>query len=296
MDISLVLGSGGARGYAHIGVIEVLLKHNYTIKSISGSSMGALVGGLYACGKLDEFKEWVLTIDALDMIKLVDLSFSKMGLIQGDKVFAKLEEFIGDVMIEDLSIPYTAVATDIVKQKEVWLKEGRLIDAIRASMAIPTLFTPKQLDGRLLVDGGVLNPIPVAPTIYDKTDLTIAVGLYSKEVKEYKVNIPQKEKEKSINIKDNFSKLLQKANDLIPIKSQNKDKDKDKLEQINARHIMANTIDTMQSTINNYKLAGNPPDIEINILKSACEFYEFNRAYELIEIGRLTAQDILSKK
>lgn len=291
MDVSLVLGSGGARGYAHIGVIEELLKKDYKIKSISGASMGALVGGLYACGKLDEFKEWVLTISALDMIKYVDLSFAKTGLIQGDKVFAKIEEFIGDVRIEDLPIPYTAVATDIVKQKEVWLQEGRLIDAVRASMAIPTLFTPMQLDGRLLVDGGVLNPIPVAPTVLDKTDLTIAVGLYSKETKEYKVEIPQNEKEKSLNIRDNFANLLQKANDLISTKSDNKADDE--IQDINARHILANTIDTMQSTINSYKLAGNPPDIEINILKSSCQFYEFNRAYELIEIGRLTAKDIL---
>jgi len=109
--VSLVLGSGGARGYAHIGVIEELLEHDYEIKSISGSSMGALIGALYACGKLKEFKEWVLALDLLDVAKLIDFSFTGTGVIQGDKVFRVIEEMIGDTMIEDLPIPYTAVAT-----------------------------------------------------------------------------------------------------------------------------------------------------------------------------------------
>ena len=130
--ISIVLGSGGARGYVHIGVIEELLEHGYEIKSISGSSMGALIGGLYACEKLNEFKTWVLTLDLFDVAKLVDFSFTTTGVIQGDKVFAVIEEMIGDVMIEELPIPFTAVATDLIRQKEVWIQKGRVVDAIRA--------------------------------------------------------------------------------------------------------------------------------------------------------------------
>ncbi|XPV54725.1 MAG: patatin-like phospholipase family protein [Halarcobacter ebronensis] len=122
-SVSLVLGSGGARGYAHIGVIETLLSKNYEIKSISGTSMGALIGGLYACGKLEEFKQWVLTIDPLEILKLLDLSFSKTGLIKGEKIFEKIEELIGDICIEDLDISFTAVASDIIKQKEVWIQK-----------------------------------------------------------------------------------------------------------------------------------------------------------------------------
>ena len=145
--VSLVLGSGEARGYAHIGVIEALLTHGYEIKSISSSSMGALIGGLYACGKLE----------LLDVAKLIDFSFTGTGIIQGDKVFHVIEEMIGDVRIEELPIPFTAVATDLMKQKEVWIQKGKLIDAIRASVAIPTIFTPKKIAERYLVDGGVLN-------------------------------------------------------------------------------------------------------------------------------------------
>jgi len=185
-SVSLVLGSGGARGYAHIGVIETLLSKNYEIKSISGTSMGALIGGLYACGKLDEFKQWVLTIDPLEILKLLDLSFSKTGLIKGEKIFEKIEELIGDICIEDLDISFTAVASDIIKQKEVWIQKGKLIDAIRASIAIPTMFTPKKIGADFLVDGGILNPLPVSPTIPDDTDLTITVGLYSDSKKSTK--------------------------------------------------------------------------------------------------------------
>jgi len=154
--ISLVLGSG-ARGYTHIGVIEELELQGYDIVSISGSSMGALIGALYACGKLEEFKEWVLTLDMLDVVKLIDFSLTGEGIIQGDKVFQVIEEMIGDVMIEDLPISYTAVATDIMKQKEVWIQKRKLLDAVRASIAIHSIFTPKEIDGRYLIDDGVLS-------------------------------------------------------------------------------------------------------------------------------------------
>ena len=143
--VSLVLGSGGARGYAHIGVIKELIKNDYEIKTISGSSMGALIGGLYAAGKLDEYEQWILGFDVMDILKLVDFSFSRNGMINGDRVFDKIEEMIGDIKIEDLPISFTATATDILNRKEVWLQKGSLKDAIRASIAIPTVFTPKNL-------------------------------------------------------------------------------------------------------------------------------------------------------
>ncbi len=202
--VSLVLGSGGARGYSHIGVIEELLRCNYEIKSISGSSMGALIGGLYACGKLEVYKEWVLSLDIFDVGKLLDFSFSGGGIIRGDKIFNVIKNMIGDVMIEDLPIPYTAVAIDLIKQKEVWIKKGSLADAIRASIAIPTIFTPKKIGQRYLIDGGVLNPLPIAPTVSDDTDITIAVNLCANVVREYKIDIPQKEREKEGRLQDLF--------------------------------------------------------------------------------------------
>ena len=175
--VSLVLGSGGARGYAHIGAIEMIEKEGYIIKSISGSSMGALVGGLYAAGKLEEYKKWVLTLDAIEIVQLVDFTFAGGGIVNGDDIYREIERIIGDVKIEELPIPYTAVASDIDNRKEVWFQKGKLIDTVRASIAIPTVLTPVMKNGNILVDGGVLNPLPITPVLSDGNDLIIAVNL-----------------------------------------------------------------------------------------------------------------------
>src|SRR5512144_607162 len=175
--VSLVLGSGGARGLAHIGVIHWLEKHDYNIRSIAGTSIGALIGGIYAAGKLDEYEQWVRAVKKIDIVTLLDLSWGKSGLVKGDKIINTLVGLVGEQLIEDLPIHYTAVATDLRNQKEIWMKSGKLFDAIRASMSIPLFFTPFKDRGVVLVDGGILNPVPVAPTIGDGTDMTIAVNL-----------------------------------------------------------------------------------------------------------------------
>ncbi len=285
--VSLVLGSGGARGYAHIGVIETLLEHGYEIKSVSGSSMGSLIGGLYACGKLDVFKEWILGLDLLDVAKLVDFSFTGTGIIQGDKVFHVIEEMIGDVMIEELPMPFTSVATDLIKQKEVWIQKGRLIDAIRASIAIPTVFTPKKIAERYLIDGGVLNPLPIAPTVADDTDSTIAVNLSAKVTKDYKLHIPKREREKESGMQEIFLEMSQKAEELFAREKKNT------FEEMGMFDIVGRTIDIMQNAVLDCKMAGYSPDIIIGIPNNACGFYEFNRAYEMIELGRVVTKEQL---
>jgi len=288
--ISLVLGSGGARGYAHIGVIEELLQHGYEIKSISGASMGALIGALYACGKLKVFKEWILELDLLDVAKLVDFSFTGTGMIQGDKVFQVIEEMIGDVLIEELPIPFTAVATDLIKQKEIWIQKGKLIDAIRASVAIPTFLTPKKIGERYLIDGGVLNPLPIAPTVADDTDSTIAINLSAKVTKDYKLHIPKREREKENGMQEIFSEMAQKAEQLF---SREK---KSTFNEMSMFDIMGRTIDIMQNAVLDCKMAGYSPDIIIGIPNDACGFYEFNRAYEMIELGKIITQEYLFEK
>ena len=164
LSISLVLGSGGARGYAHIGVIEELQAQGFAIRSIAGSSMGALVGGIHASGKLPEFTQWVRPMLRLDVLRLLDWTWTGGGFIKGDRIIGALKELIGEVDIEDLPIPFTAVAVDLDTQREVWFSRGPLFDAVRASIAIPTIFRPHRYQGRLLVDGGLLNPLPVSPT------------------------------------------------------------------------------------------------------------------------------------
>ena len=279
--VSLVLGGGGARGYAHIGIIEVLLELGYEIKSISGTSMGALIGALYASGKLGEYKRWVSTLKFYDVAKLLDFSFGKGGFIQGEKVFRTIEKMIGDTMIEDLPISFTAVATDLIKQKEVWIQKGSLLDSVRASVAIPTIFTPKKIENRYLVDGSVLNPLPIAPTISDNTDITIAVNLNAVALKKDEANVVKSSSKKEANF---YTKFEEKFSALIT------KKEKKEFYNLAIFGVMIRSLDAMQKIITEYKIAGYSPDIIMNIPYNACEFYEFDKAKEMIKMGREIAK------
>lgn len=283
MKVSLVLGSGGARGYAHIGVIEELQKAGIEIVSISGASMGALIGGLYAAGGLAAYKEWVLGLDVWDVVGLFDLSFDKRGFIRGEKVFARLREIVGERTIEELPIKFTAVATDIIKNKEVWFQEGDLLLAIRASISIPSFFTPVEYDGMLLVDGGVLNPLPVAPTMSDHSDAIIAVNLYGDAPKP-KIAIPSKESERKKRLEKAKAKLKNQLAALV--------QDDEKFSMFD---IMDRSFDTMQRTLTRYRLAAYPPDHLIEISKDICGTYDFHKAYEVIEAGRVAAREFLAR-
>src|SRR6476469_8812418 len=175
--VALALGSGGARGYAHIGVIIELQKRGYEIVGIAGSSMGALVGGLQAAGKLDEFAEWAKSLTQRAVLRLLDPKITAAGVVRAAKILDAVRDILGEVCIEELPIPYTAVTTDLIAGKSVWLQRGPVDEAIRASIAIPGVITPHILDGRLLADGGILDPLPMAPIAAVNADLTIAVSL-----------------------------------------------------------------------------------------------------------------------
>lgn len=189
--VALVLGSGGARGYAHIGVIEEIEKRGYEIACIAGCSMGAVVGGIYAAGKLQDYRNWIESLDYLDVLRLVDVSF-RLGAIRGEKVFGQIRKIVGEINIEDLRIPYTAVATDLTNQQEIWFQEGCLHQAMRASAAIPSLFTPVMQGNRMLVDGGLLNPLPIVPVVSSHCDLIIAVNLNATNQKHYTLPVIQR--------------------------------------------------------------------------------------------------------
>ena len=278
--ISLVLGSGGARGLAHIGVIQVLEEQGYEISSISGSSMGALIGGIYAAGKLDIYTEWVCALDRMDVFRLLDVSFSGTAIFKGERIINTLRDLIGQQNIEDLPISFTAVATDLEESKEVWLSSGPLCDAIRASIAFPTIFSAFSYKGKTLVDGGLLNPIPIAPTMRDQTDMTIAVSL-SGNAKVIPEDLPLIE-----NDPDQRNKYHQKVIDFIDGFQR---KDNGKEDDAGFFDIISKSIDVMQSTIANFKLAAYKPDVLIEIPKDVCSIYEFERAEELIEVGRREA-------
>ena len=285
--ISLVLGSGGARGLVHVGIIRWLIEHGYQIKSISGCSIGALIGGVYAAGKLDEFEEWVTSIDQSDMAMMLDFSWQSSGIFKGDKIIDTLRGLIGEISIEDLPIPYTAVAANVADEKEVWLQSGSLFDAIRASISLPLFFTPHVINGEALIDGGVLNPVPIAPTFGDKTDFTLAVNLGGEpetlQQEVTPVSLPTKEgnlHEKVVHFIDNLGSSV-----------------KSKMSFNFAAYDIANqAFDAMQSTIARQKLAAYPADITLEIPRNACGTLEFDRSQEMIDRGYHLAQAKLGNR
>ncbi|MFC1235336.1 patatin-like phospholipase family protein [Vibrio sp. F74] len=283
--VSLVLGSGGARGLTHIGVIHWLIENNYKIQSIAGCSAGALIGGIYAAGKLDPFVEWVTAIDKVSMAKLLDISWQSSGLFKGDRIINTLVDLIGDTQIEDLDIKFTAIAANVREEKEVWLNSGPLFDAIRASISLPLFFTPFEIDGESLIDGGVLNPVPIAPTFGDKTDLTLAVNLGGDIIKlpEKTEVIPSQVKG---SIQQKISHYVDKLQDSV-IGSININ--------FEAYDIANQAFDAMQSTIARQKLAAYPPDKTIEIPQNICGTFEFDRAEEMIQYGYDAARKAFSE-
>lgn len=280
--VSLVLGSGGARGLAHLGVIRYLEENNYSIKSVVGCSIGSAVGGFYCSGKLQEFEDWMLSLDKSEIVGLLDVSWSKSGLFKGEKVINKMRNLIGETKIEELPLPFTAVACDINNEKEVWLNRGSLFDAIRASVSLPLFFTPFEINGVKLVDGGVLNPVPIAPTFGDQTDLTIAVNLGG-PLENHEEDNSTEEKSNELDI--SFNQLFDKLKEVSGFKSS---------PTWGMYDVADKAFDTMQSAIGRQKIAAYPPDIEINIARNACGTLEFDRAKEMIDLGYKKASETIA--
>lgn len=273
--VALALGAGAAKGLAHIGAIEALEERGFEIVAVAGTSMGALVGGIYAMGKLDVYRDWVSTLARFDVLRLVDWSFTGGGFIKGDRIMAALRELIGEVNIEELDIAYTAVATDIDREREVWLTRGPLFDAIRASIAIPTLFRPYAHEGRRLVDGALLNPLPVLPLMREDADYVIAVSVDgAAELR--------KSPEKDVAaVADagyvrRISRLIGKV---LP-------HGEGKIRDPGAFDLMTQSMDLMQANLSRLRLAAYPPDLLVEIPRNVSAVYEFYRARELIELGR----------
>ena len=303
--VSLILGSGGARGYAHIGVIETIKNKGYEIQSIAGSSMGALIGGLYAVGKLEDYKQWVLNLNYYDIYKLLSISLVDGGLVDAEKVFDKIKAFIGDILIEDLPIKYRAVATDLKTQESVVFEKGKLIDAIRASIAVPTIFIPIYKNDTILVDGGVLNPLPINLTSKDQTDLKIAVNLDANIKNRYIIDLPKEQLSREEILYNQFNELLNKAETLLPKellnvankyrsnwKSIQKKEKKETVKQ-DISSILRMTLDTAQTVLSKYYIQNYKVDIIIEISRVSCSFYEFTKAYQMIEIGKMAAKEAL---
>lgn len=284
--VALVLSGGGARGIAHIGVIEELENRGYEITSIAGTSMGSVVGAVYSAGKMDVFKEWLFTLDKLKVFKLVDFTLSKQGLVKGDRVFSRMKDFISESRIEELRIPFAAVAVDLVNKKEVIFREGSIYDALRASVSIPTLFTPVKKDGGLLVDGGVMNNIPINVVERTEGDVMIAVDVNA-DIPLKKPATTKKEDE------DRKATYLHKVADfqhhLLGSGSKNKE------EKMGYFELITETINLMTHHMDQLQMEKHAPDLLIEISHKSCGIYDFYRAEEMVEMGRYAASLKLAK-
>lgn len=278
-DIALALSSGGARGLAHIGVIEELESQGYRIASIAGCSMGALIGGVYAAGKLEEFREWMKTVDKKKMLELTDFSLSLNHIVKGTRIIKAIMEFVPDVLIEDLPIPYCAVATDWISGREVVIDKGSLFEAIRASISLPSFYEPVRRDGMILIDGGVVNPIPMNRAKRHEGDLLVAVDVSGHDYKaqwEKTIKLTERQKhDKSLkaklldmiipdNIEFNYYTLLSRTSSIM---------------------IRQNSLLMAQLT---------KPDILIDIQMSRYGSFDYDKSERLITIGRNKARKALT--
>ncbi len=293
--ISLVLSGGGARGIAHIGVIEELLKNDYEIHAITGTSMGALVGGVYAQGKMDDLKNWLYTLDKMKLFQLVDFTFSLQGFVKGDKVLKKMKDFIPDINIEDLSIHFQAVATDLLNKEEIVFREGSLYTAIRASISIPTVFTPVRIDNKLLVDGGVLNNIPIKYAVRQPDDKLIVVNVNADcPVYNPFLTVPVMKGQKAAYQKK-INEIYEYLNEKWLKSSPINDKPISKIKNMGYFELMNKTLTLMMNHADNMLLQQYQPDYIINISRDSAGTFDFFRAEELVEIGRGKAAELLKK-
>jgi NTE family protein len=285
--ISLVLGSGGARGLAHIGVIRCLEEHDYEIGYISGCSIGALIGGIYATGKLESYAQWVCELQRRDIVQLLDWSFRRGAVLSGDRIISVLEEIIGQHQIEDLDIGFTAVAAEVNEHREVWLNRGPLFDAIRASIAMPLIFQPVKRGDDLLVDGGLINPVPIAPVLNADTAWIFAVDLNGRAEP-----IAQK-RDVEYATKDSASGFRAKIAEFVDnLTSTSSDQES---EYPGPLELGLNSFDTMQTTISRMKLAAYEPNLLIRIPRNLATLFEFHRAAEIIDFGYERAKKSLER-
>lgn len=282
--VHLVLGSGGARGIAHIAVIEELEKAGYEIIEVIGCSMGAVVGGIYAAGHLKEYKEWMFSLNKKGVFDLLDFTFAKQGFVKGEKLFAKHVEVTGHEQIEDFPIPFTAVATDMRHHKEVHFTKGDLYKALRASVSIPGFFVPVVEDGMVLVDGGVLNPLPV--NLVNKQDdaIIVAVNLNGKPNPKYDKE-PKEETDTFDEVQKWFDKMLPDS-----LKTKRKTKPKAELpakeESFSLIELMDSTFSFTQDRLTELMIEMYQPDHLIDIPRNICGVFDFDQGKRIYEIGK----------
>ena len=285
--VALALASGGPRGFAYIGAIEEFQSRGYEITSLAGTSAGALVGGIFAAGGMQAFKEWLYGLDPVKVMALMDFSFSKNYLVKGDKVIKAIKERVPDICIEDLPIPFTAVATDLYTGEEVVFREGPLFDAIRASISIPSMFRPVKWKGRTLVDGGMVNTFPLNRV--QRTPGDILVGFNVNEIDAAEIQGFLDSRAALMEGRDGLPLISRIQTDLqafrldmdgrserLPVKADD-----------NFASILQRSFGIMNGTIARMGIDACPPDVLASLpFDSYHGVYGYTHAQEIVERGR----------
>lgn len=286
--VQLVLGGGGARGIAHISVIEMLQKEGYEIESVIGCSMGAVVGGLFCTGHLPIYRDWLLTLTRPSLFSLLDFTIPNFGFLKGERILGKMHDITGDQLIENLRIPFTAVATDLAKHEEVYFRDGDLYAAMRASISIPGVFTPVIHEDSVLVDGGVLNPLPLNLADHNKDSLIVAVSLNGKgdHWNTYEQHSGQKEEElvedPTGDVSSKESKnWLQRF--LVGSKSRQVQSHHPKFSLID---LISNSYEFTQDKLVDLTVEAYKPDILIEIPRTSCGIFDFHKGAYMMDVGR----------
>lgn len=276
--VALVLASGGAKGFAHIGAIEALEESGYEITSIAGASMGALIGGIYAAGGLDKVKEWMYDLTDREVFRLVDFTFSPNALVKGNRLMDALKVIVPDCNIEDLKIPYCAVATDLKEGQEVVFRSGSLYDAIRASISIPMLFRPVEHGDMLLIDGGITNGLPLDRVVRTEGDKLVAVNL-----EDYEWEDDEEERQQMESKASPFSILSRKFQKGLNALSNN------------YISLTYDTISILMKRNTEMALRLTPPDIYLNVSLGEYGSHDYDEAEAIAKLGREQMLEVLSK-
>jgi len=316
--VAVALGGGGARGYAHIGILEVLQERGYDVVTVAGSSMGALVGGLFAADGLEAFSAWVRGLTHRDVLRMFDLAPRAPGAIRAEKIFARVSDILGDAQIEDLPIEFTAVATDLETGEERWFREGPVDAAVRASAALPGFMTPVVLQGRLLADGGLVNPLPIAPTVGAGADLTVAVAVSGHHRSPATVTAPPAPpagrygrdvlRRTATHVLDSDvlhglgARLATLRGDPRGGGFQEADEQvrTEVFEALPAGlrtlHVVEMSLEAARRAVLRRTLDEHPPDVLITVPRSSCRTLDFHRAEDMIGLGRVLAEEALARE
>ncbi len=301
-NVALVLGSGGARGLAHIGSIEALEERGYTITSIAGCSMGSIIAGMYAAGQLREAKEWFLSVDKQLILRMMDINLlSGNSLVKGQRIILELQKVVPDRPLENLNIPCTIVASDMMNTEEVIFRTGSLFDAIRASISIPLFFQPVQMGNRLLIDGGILNPLPLHVVERTEGDILVAADISGKDSMPVEstyepIDVEGKLAEinaKGIPVPKTWESQLRQLGKRVDTILENRARDLGRKVSFTSMLDRMSDMQIQQNTLLSLRLT--PPDVHAVMRQYAYNTFDFDKAEEIIAEGKRIMNEALDK-